>query len=129
MSGSLKFVSYTDDRGGKWALNRDESNMESVIVDDGSFDITPDNVDEHTYITPRNLKPRFATYKSSTTVKVRKVTIPTVDIYNALFTGDDAVALRSFTAEGETWVLSGLSPERIRPIVVSIDTGLNEGDM
>lgn len=128
MAGSLKWTRYITDDGQVWGLIRDESNVESVVVADGDTDIATGST--VVYAVPRNVEPRFATYKSQTTVKVRKITIPTRDQYDALAVNNTAISNRVFTDAdlGETFELQSVTPERIRPIVFSQDTGLNDGD-
>lgn len=128
MAGSLKYFIYDDDFGGEWAMERDESNLEAVIVDPTAVDVTPANVSTRQYTIPKNIKPRVATYKSTTTVAVRRVTIPTLALYQDLVNSVVANILRQFTDGGETFVLSGVTPERIKPVVVAEDTGLTDGD-
>lgn len=128
MAGSLKWTRYITDDGQLWGLIRDESNVENAIVADGDADIPTGTTT--VYSVPRNVQPRFATYKSQTTVRVRRITIPTRAQYDALAAGDGAIANRTFadSETGETFELQSLTPERLRPIVFSADTGLNDGD-
>lgn len=128
MAGSLKYFIYDDDFGGEWAMERDESNLEAVIVDSAAVDVTPANVSTRQYLIPKNIKPRIASYKSTTTPAVRRVTIPTLALYQDLVNSVVANVLRQFTDGGETYVLSGVTPERIKPVVVAEDTGLDDGD-
>lgn len=128
MAGSLKYFIYDDDFGGEWAMERDESNLEAVVVDDAAIDVTPLNVATRQYTIPKNIKPRVATYKSTTTPAVRKVTIPTLALYQDLVNSVVANIVRQFTDGGETFVLSGVTPERIKPVVVAEDTGITDGD-
>ena len=129
MAGSLKFFLYDDDQGGTWAMNRDESNIENVVVDDATVDITLTNVVDRRYQIPRNLRPRYAVFREVGGLATRKVTIPTPAIYNALVTGDTLVALRSFSEGGIQFQLQSVVPERITPVVVDIDTGITDGDV
>lgn len=126
MSGSKKWVRYSTDDGQLWALIRDESNTEGAVLADADVDIGTG--DSTKYAVPRNVVPRFATYKSDTTVKFRKVTIPTRDLYDDLASDTPVSTSKTFAEDGETFRLQSLTPERIRPVVFSADTGLNEGD-
>lgn len=130
MAGSLKYIKYDSDDGGEWALFRDESNVESVVATDADIDIAVADVATRKYQLPRNLNPRFATYRSTSTVRTRKVVIPTVAIYNDLAAGANLLAVRTFSdlGTGEIFQLQSLSPERIRPVVIDADTAINDGD-
>jgi hypothetical protein len=118
MAGSLKWTRYVTDDGQLWGLIRDESNVEGVVIADGDTDI------------PTGTTTIYATFKSQTTVKTRKNTIPSRAQYDALASNNTAIANRVFTDAdlGETFELQSLTPERLRPVVFSQDTGLNDGD-
>jgi hypothetical protein len=126
MSGSLKWTYYQSDDNENWALFRDESNLEGIALADTDVDISSGSTIK--YSLPRNVEPRFAIYKSTTTVKTRKITIPTRAMYDDLAVGGNLIGSRSFPEDGETFVIQSLSPERIRPIIISNDTQLNDGD-
>lgn len=129
MSGSIKWTYYQTDDGGDWGLLRDESNVENVVTTDADADIGATSAVK--YAVPKNVQPRFATFKSTTTVRIRKITIPTRDLYDALASNVTQTSVsRSFTdAEtSEVFQLQSLSPERLRPVVFSADSGLNDGD-
>lgn len=132
MSGSIKCIKYDDDYGNFWALRRDESNIENIMTNDAAVDIQEVDLIARKFEIPQNLEPRFAYYKSTSTVKVRKIVIPTLDIAQDLVLGTQALASRSFTDTQldppETFTFVSVKPEQIRPVVVSIDTGLNDGD-
>lgn len=128
MAGSLKWLKYTDDSGVDFAYFGDESNVENVVVDDTSFDIV--STDTIKYSVPQNIQKRFATFKSTTTPRVKKVVIPTIALYNALAENNGVLVSREWndTELSEQFVLQSLTPERIRPIVGANDTQLNDGD-
>jgi hypothetical protein len=126
MSGSIKWTRYVSDDDEVWGLLRDESNIEDVALTDSEVDVGTGSTIK--YSVPQNVRPRFATYKSTTTVRVRKITIPTRAMYDDLATGAGVLGNRTFTDGTETFALQSLTPERIRPIVFSQDTGLNDGD-
>lgn len=126
MAGSKKWTFYETDDGEQWGLIRDESNVEGVVIADGDVDIPTGSSIK--YSVPANVRPRYATYKSETTVKVRRVTIPTRALYDDLASAIPNSTSKTFTEDGEVFRLQGLSPERIRPVVFSGDTGLNDGD-
>lgn len=126
--GSRKWLKYDTDDGSQWAMFGDESNIENIVVTDANVDIAIADVDDRKWAVPQNVEPRFATFQSTTTVAKRKIRIPTPAIYQALAANDTAIALRTFSEDGETFQLQSLTPERIRPIVTDADTGLNDGD-
>ena len=123
MAGSMKYVSYTDDLDKKWALKHDESNWEAINGD--TADITPANIAAHLYEVPGNIIPRFATFRSTTTTKVRRIVLATRSVYTTYIQGGGD---REFTEDGETFALVGVTPEFMRPLVFAADTGLNDGD-
>lgn len=123
MAGSIKWFVYTADRGDLFGYLQDESNSEV-------FGTAHDaNLGLPTWGYPSNLEMRTAHYKSTTTVRTRKIVVPTRALYDDLAGGGTAVG-SSFTdaATGETFVLQYLSPERVRPVIIAEDTGLNDGD-
>ncbi len=108
MSGSLKWFKYTTTDGRNFAIFMDESNGETVTnedlgaADDGDLDALP-----------RNVKPRFASYRSLDNKTQRKIpitsntanitTLPTT-ITIAAIDGNPAttVYLAAFTGEKQT---------------------------
>lgn len=130
MAGSKKYIKYFDNAGNPWALLRDESNVEGVIATDASIDITAADVGTHKWLVPRNLEPRVAFFKSTTTTKRREVVIPTIEAYDDLLNGDLLLTVRNFTDPdiGELFAFTGARPETIRPVVADIDTGETDGD-
>lgn len=123
MAGSMKWVSYTDKRGNTFALKHDESNWEAV--NGSGHDVTEANLADHIYSIPGNLRPRLAWYRSTTTVKVRKIAVATEAIFDDLVDGS---GVRSFTDDGETFRFYRTTPEEFRPVVIEFDSGLNDGD-
>lgn len=123
MAGSMKYCSYTDNRDNTFAIKHDESNWEAVNGE--SHDVTAANLTNHVYTIPGNLRPRLAWYRSTTTVKVRKVAVATNALLNDLIEGE---GVRSFTSDGETFRFYRTTPEELRPVVIEFDTGLNDGD-
>jgi len=120
MAGSLKYMKYFSDDGSPWAMLVDESNVENVCT--GNNDIAVVDVTTHPYWVP--------VFQSTTSVRVRKIPIPTVAEYNDLATAGNTITVRTFADAdtAETFQLKSLVPERIRPVVVDGDTGLNDGD-
>ena len=130
MAGSLKYFKYTTDLGETFAILADESNIENIVVSDAGVDIGLADIGNIPYTVPGNVKPRYARYISTTTSRVRRIVVPTQAIAQALVSGDSLVALRTFSDVelGETFQFQGLTPERIRPVVIYQDTGLDDGD-
>jgi hypothetical protein len=129
MAGSNKYFIYVSDDGLNWAMLADESNTEAIVADDAAIDVTPANLADHRYKVPGNVEKRFATYKSLDGLQTRKIYVPTVALYQDLATATFTDTLGAYTdAAGTQFFLSGLSPERIRPVTASVDTGLLDGD-
>jgi len=122
MAGSRKWFRYTSDDLRVFAINMDESNGEAVgnadmaIADDGTLDTLP-----------RNIKARYAMYRSLDGTVTRKVTVTSatatiatlpVSFDVASIDGNPAVAviLTSYTGEAQTRIPTGR------------DTGLLDGD-
>ena len=129
MAGSIKWTYYQTDDAGDWGLLRDESNVENVVVTDADADIGAASAVK--YAVPKNVRPRYAVFKSTTSARTKKITIPTRALYDELAaTGASVSVNRSFADAdtGETFALQSLSPERLRPVVFSEDTGLDDGD-
>lgn len=129
MAGSMKYFRYFTDSGDLYALFGDESNIEAVHVTNPQ--VTSLNEDDTPYVVPRNVKPRYATYKSTTTEHTRKVPIMTASIFAELKAKDYTTANKTFTENigGDviTFQLASLTAEKMRT-VTSNDTGLNDGD-
>lgn len=129
MSGSLKAFRYFTDAGDLYAIQADESNVEGVHITPP--DVTSANESDTPYTVPRNVTPRFARYKSTTTEHVRKVPIMSPSIFGELKAKDYTNANRTFTENVGgtvlTFALENLTAERIR-VVKADDTGLNDGD-
>ena len=130
MSGSLKYLKYDADDGSTWAHLGDESNHEAIVADDVAIDVTLADVAAYKYWIPGNIEPRRATYKSADGLQTRKMIVPTPALYQDLASGAGLTTLRQYTdANAVTFTLVGLSPERIRPVVIHQDTGLQDGDV
>lgn len=129
MAGSLKYLVYADDDGNEWFYLADESNIENVLVDDtiADYELTDESSVVHQL--PANIKPRTATYNSTTTTSTRTMIVPTSAVYSALRTNDSTVALKTFSdGSGETFKLKRLTPERIS-LPTAADSGLDDGDV
>lgn len=130
MSGSRKQFVYVTGLGDLFAIEADESNVENVLTTALDSDMTDADVQNINYFLPSNVSPRYAWFKSTTTVRKKKIIIPRLDYFNDLITGAGLFTQRGFVDPdtGETFVFSGAYPERFRPVVFSADTGLNDGD-
>jgi len=128
MSGSLKFLPYDTDDGLLWAMLTDESNFENVNTD--GLDITITDLAARRYKVPSNVEKRFATFKSTTTVRQKKVYLPTRAHYDDIQTNGATITVRTFTDAdtGEAFQFVSATPERISPVVIDGDTGLDDGD-
>lgn len=121
MAGSLKFFKYTTQGGTNYALKMDESNGEAV----GNTDLV--SGDLPIAALPRNIRPRYALYRSADGLTTRKIPITAnnVDLADLpasfvvpspLVGGTDITVLRqSFVGEVQ------------RP-VTDIDTAQTDGD-
>jgi hypothetical protein len=69
MAGSRKWFLYTTNGGTNYALNMDESNGEAV----GNTDLTSAN--NPNIALPRNIKPRYALYRSDDGKTSRKIPV------------------------------------------------------
>lgn len=112
MAGSRKYFSYTTDLGDEFALNADESNGEAVALPDLAGTATA-------YTLPRNVKPRFATYRSADGLLTRKA------YCSPDFTSAPATIIDGVTGSTLNLVATK-AEERTNPIPV--DTGLIDGD-
>lgn len=132
MSGSLKYMRYQLNNGDIFAVFADESNIENIHVEPPTFefDVTTANLATVPYKIPGNVEPRRARYKSTTSVRVKEIIVPTEAMYNDLIAATGLQGLRSFvdTETGETFTFRGVTPELVKPIVISEDTGLIDGD-
>lgn len=115
MAGSIKYFEYTTDAGDSFALKADESNTEL-----GGRGIDFGNASTIIYELPRNVKPRYALYRSPDGNVTRKAYICDVSATPANTTIVDPVS-------GLTLNLVSINAEEIR-IPVGLDTGLIDGD-
>jgi len=121
MSGSIKWFVYETDSNESFGYKADESNSEIFGTGHDA------NLGVPKWAYPSNLQMRTATYKSTTTVRTKRIVVPTRTLYDDLAGGGVATG-SSFTEGGETFEFVGLQPERIRPVIFPADTGLNDGD-
>lgn len=114
MVGSRKYFSYTTDAGDVFALSADESNVELA---GGGVDLTGGA--STLYELPRNVKPRYARYRSADGLIVRKAylssagAVPTTPIIDP--------------SSGVSLDLSSIVAEEIT-FPTGVDTGLIDGD-
>lgn len=127
--GSRKYLIYDSDDGSQWAYLGDESNIENIVTDDTSVDVQASDLPARRYWVPGNIKKRFARFVSPDG-PTKTIVIPTSQIYQDLVAGAAGVS-QSFVdgTDGLTYTLQGVTPERIRPVVLDTDSGLNDGDI
>lgn len=120
MAGSLKWFKYETDFGQTFGVKMDESNGEAV----GNPDFEASDTLVVRNALPRNVKPRYATYRTADGRQSANVIVCDPDASLAslpaqilLFDGTTNAALTRFTGE----VYS--------PIPNHVDTGLNDGDI
>lgn len=114
MVGSRKFFTYTTDAGDSFALSADESNVELA---GGGIDLTGGA--SLLYELPRNVKPRYARYRSADGLVIRKAYLCTVG----------AVPTTPITdpSSGLSLDLSAIVAEQVT-FPTGVDTGLIDGD-
>lgn len=128
MAGSRKNFVYTDGRNNQWYFQADESNIENMVIDDGSVDLTPALAATVRYGIPPNVRRATAIYEDPTTKETRTITVPNALIYEDLSTAGGALANTSFTGiGGQNFVLVDLIPERIQ-LPRAVDTAQLDGD-
>lgn len=125
MAGSIKWLLYIDDAGENWAYRGDESNSEAVVTAGGGAAGVGDYGTTQTalYALPRNVRPRSALFRNASSTISRRITVPTVAVYNGLEAGDTITDQVS----GETLFLVSKRGEQIT-IPFAADTGLIDGD-
>ena len=132
MAGSLKYFRYQLNNNDLFAVFADESNIENIQVEPPAFesDVTTANLSTVPYKLPKNVEPRKAHYKSLTSARTRSIIVPTQAMYDDLVSGAGLIGNRSFADAdtGETFTLTGVTPQKVNPIVISEDTGLIDGD-
>ena len=121
MAGSLKYFKYTTNGGVDYAIRMDESNGEAV----GNTDLVAEDLPIAAL--PRNIKPRYALYRSADGLHTRRVPITA----NNVDLGDLAASFQiPPTTVGGTAVTvlrQSLVGEVQRP-VTDIDTAQTDGD-
>lgn len=129
MAGSRKLFVYVTDLGDMFAIERDESNMESALGGIAS-DMTGADVANINYFLPSNVEPRVALFASTTTTRTKEIVMPRPADYLDIVSGAGATTNRQFVdlATGETFRFTGVRNEAFKPVVYDQDTGLNDGD-
>lgn len=123
MAGSRKWFVYTDDLGGDFALNLDESNTEAV--NGGTQDlIAGANVPN---ALPRNVKARRLYYGNQARTRVIRCTALTPAIYQAALQGSVLTITDPIAGGSTTLGLIGGDGES-RRLPVPYDTGIDDGD-
>lgn len=118
MGGSRKWFKYTCDNGDVFGVNMDESNGEAI----SNTDFGPLDDGAIIYSLPGNVKPREAVYR--TLDGLRSARIVVTDANDNLSTLPGTINL----ATGELANLTQFSGEVVRPVPVSWDTGIDDGD-
>lgn len=118
MAGSMKWFKYETDNGEFFGVKMDESNGEAVgntdfgIADDGAI----------IYTIPSNITPRYALYRTVSGDRSAKIII--TDANDSLSTLPSQINLGT----GELANLTLFAGEVVKPVPISFDTGLNDGD-
>lgn len=119
MSGSIKWMVYTDDAGNKFAVRIDESNGEAC----GFEDLTTAN--QNTAILPKGAKMRYvnavAAGASGEDIR-RKLYVGTIDAYQTL------ISTRVVTIDTVGYNIRSFRGEQFT-FPIPIDTGINDGDI
>ena len=114
MAGSMSWQVYRTDAGQNYAIFMDKSNALAV---NASASTTPQNLP--IVAVPRNIRPRYALFRSDDGLTTRKVVLLTPADVSALSPGE------SFTTDpgGVVVKLQSTAGERIR-LPKQVDTGL-----
>lgn len=119
MAGSRKWFKYTCDNGDVFGIQQDESNGEAVSNDD--FGALDDGA--IIYSLPGNVQPRYAIYRTVDGLRSARIVI--TDRLASLGTLPSQINLGT----GELANLTQFSGEVVRPVPISFDTGLDDGDL
>lgn len=120
MAGSIKWFKYTSDTGQEFGISMDESNGEAV----SNSDVT--GADAGLLALPRNIKPRYAVYRSTDGRYTRK--IPVTSRTATVATLPATITVDAEGSPGQVLTLAFFQGERVVRIVRADDTGLNDGD-
>lgn len=128
MAGSMRNEKYTTDSGAVYVLPCDESNIEATHTDD--FKYKASDVATVKHGVPRNIRPRYCIYESTTTEHKRKVPILTPTLFASLKAKTYNNIEQSFTENVAGTVLTfraGLCVAEKERTMKTIDTGLVGG--
>ena len=119
MAGSIKTFEYQTATNDFYAVNMDESNGVAV----GNQDFTPTST--ATVFIPRNIKPRFASYRSANGLYQRRiiVTDPTATVE----TLPASIAAQDGNGGTVTVLLTQLTGERVTVFPKAEDTAITDG--
>lgn len=125
MAGSLKYFVYTTDTNNDFGILQDEDWGE--LMSNPDVATNPAGV----YGLPRNLEPRYATYRSvsgkrSVRIVISDPAVSTDDLPSTLVV-TPARGESSDDADDNAMYLSALKGEQYTPII-AIDTGIQDGD-
>jgi hypothetical protein len=132
MAGSIFWIQYTDDTGGRWAYNVDESNSKALLF------IRPSNYgDIFTKATapfpqraPRGLKPRYVSCIRYGDSRVRRnFIIPNRTLFNRILTEPEIYIATDSSGElGSYWnILRCYNEQYPLRSNFDTDTGLDDG--
>jgi len=121
MAGSLKYFKYTTNGGTDYAIRMDESNGEAV----GNTDLVSGDLPIAGL--PRNIKPRYALYRSADGLTTRKIPITANNVDLEDLTASFSVPPATVGGTAVTVLRQSLIGEVQRP-VTDIDTGQTDGD-
>lgn len=128
MSGSMRNEKYMTDSGAVYILPCDESNIEATHTDDFKYKASDVATVKHGL--PRNIRPRYCIYESTTTVHKRKVPILTPTLFASLKAKTYTNIEQSFTENVAGTVLTfraGLCVAEKERTMKAVDTGLVGG--
>lgn len=121
MAGSLKYFKYTTNGGADYALRMDESNGEAV----GNTDLV--SADLPIAALPRNIKPRYALYRSTDGLHTRKIPITANNVDLGDLTASFDIPAPTVGGTAITVYRQSLIGE-VQRSVTDIDTAQQDGD-
>lgn len=120
MSGSLKYFRYQSDNGQTYGIKADESNGEAI----GNADLTAADVGVTGL--PRNIRERFAVYRSADGKYTRKIPVcqrarPNSDL-------PASISIDPGDAAGNVTVFLAYTRGERETVITPVDSGLDDGD-